>query len=143
MLPFASGPTPSLAVGGEFTTVGAGVPAARIATWNGTSWSALGSGLSFTVQALAAHDDGSGPGLHAAGGFLAAGGVAVRRIAKWDGASWAALGSGLNAGSAFALAVHDDGGCGCRSSDGGGANGTLALVFLALLVVRGRQSQHS
>ena len=33
-----------LYAGGDFTTAG-GVPAKRIAKWNGSAWSALGSGI--------------------------------------------------------------------------------------------------
>ena len=85
-----------LYVGGDFTTAG-GNPASRIAKWNGSSWSALGSGMNGSnpgfapVTALAV----SGSDLYAAGGFTNAGGVEANRIAKWNGSSWSALGSGV------------------------------------------------
>src|SRR5262245_61075890 len=41
-----------LVVGGEFTSAG-GISASRVARWNGTTWSPLGSGCSDTVRALA------------------------------------------------------------------------------------------
>jgi hypothetical protein len=41
-----------LYVGGDFTTAG-GASANRVARWNGSAWSALGSGVNTTVNALA------------------------------------------------------------------------------------------
>src|SRR5688572_22774474 len=60
---------PVLYAGGDFTTAG-GVAANRIAKWNGSNWSALGSGMNRTVRALAMHDDGGGPALYAGGDFF-------------------------------------------------------------------------
>jgi hypothetical protein len=99
----------NLYAGGQFTTAG-GVAATNIAKWNGSSWSALGSGIGGDipgrgVRALAV----SGSDLYAAGQFTTAGGVAVANIAKWNGSSWSALGSGVSGegqyGGVFALAV--------------------------------------
>jgi hypothetical protein len=86
----------NLYAGGHFTSAG-GVPANYIAKWDGTSWSALGSGLNYSVFALAI----SGTNLYAGGEFTVAGGVAANYIARWDGSSWSALGSGMG-GSGFA-----------------------------------------
>ncbi len=81
---------------GEFTTVtnssGASVAANYIAKWDGSNWSALGSGLNNWVEALAV----SGNDVYAGGGFWMAGGIAANWIAKWDGSNWSALGSGMN-----------------------------------------------
>ena len=77
--------------GGLFTAAG-GNPASSIAQWNGSSWSALGSGMNRGVYALAV----SGGTLYAGGGFTTAGGSVANYIAQWDGTSWSALGSGLN-----------------------------------------------
>ena len=63
-----------------------------IAQWNGSSWTALGSGMNSYVDALAV--DGSG-NLYAGGQFSTAGGVTVKGIAQWNGSSWSALGSGM------------------------------------------------
>jgi hypothetical protein len=93
-------------VGGEFTTAG-GVPANHIAKWDGSSWSALGSGLSGyfnVVSAIAV----SGSEVYAGGFFTSAGGVPANYIAKWDGASWSALGSGMNH-PVSAIAVNGSG----------------------------------
>src|SRR5712692_8839425 len=107
----------ALYAGGQFITAG-GVLVNNIAKWDGTQWSALGSGLGVEgcdscghVLALTVFDDGSGPALYAGGGFTRAGGVVVNSIAKWDGTQWSALGSGMNGefASVLALTVFDDG----------------------------------
>lgn len=105
--PDADGPAPALLIAaGAFTTAG-GVPASRIAAWNGTVWSALGSGVSGTVNALAVFDpDGDGPlpaSLYVGGVFSGAGDGAASNIARWDGASWSAAGQASN--EVVALAV--------------------------------------
>jgi trimeric autotransporter adhesin len=106
------GAGPSLYAGGTFTTAG-GVTVNRIAKWDGTEWSALGSGIDGTaVFALAVFDDGSGPALYAGGAFWAAGGMNANGIAKWDGSEWSAVGAELGGGKGSwveALAVYDDG----------------------------------
>src|SRR6185436_1985265 len=86
----AVSPTGEVYVGGTFLTID-GLAANRIAKWNGTTWSALGSGVNSTVNAIAV----SGTDVYVGGSFLTAGGIAVNRIAKWDGTSWSALGSGV------------------------------------------------
>jgi hypothetical protein len=64
----------------------------EIARWNGSSWSALGSGISGRgVYALAV----SGNNVYAGGAFTTAGAVSAADIARWDGNSWSALGSGI------------------------------------------------
>jgi hypothetical protein len=87
----------NLYAGGRFTSA-AGVEANGIAKWNGTAWSALGSGMDGwsgfdgEVNALAV----SGSTLYAGGWFARAGGVTATNIAKWDGRVWSALGSGIS-----------------------------------------------
>jgi len=112
---FDDGSGSALYSGGHFTTAG-GVVVNNVAKWNGTQWSALGSGLGIPgcdscgyVLALAVFDDGSGPALYAGGLFTASGGEAVNSIAKWTGTRWSALGTGLG-GSVNAFTVFDDGG---------------------------------
>jgi len=103
---FDDGTGPALYAGGSFTVAGGGA-ANNIAKWDGSGWTALGSGVSGDVHALAAFDDGSGPVLCAGGSFLSAGGVAASFIAKWNGSHWSALGNGVN-NSVHALTVFDD-----------------------------------
>jgi hypothetical protein len=89
----------NLYIGGVFTTAG-GSTANDIAQWNGSSWSALGSGMNNTVYALTM----SGGTLYAGGDFTTAGGAAANDIAQWNGSSWSALGSGMS-NVVYALAV--------------------------------------
>lgn len=113
-----SGAGPQLYAGGDFTTAG-GTAASRIARWDGSAWSPVGSGVAGctglyckpSVQAFAVLDDGvaAGPVLYAAGMFTSAGGVASNYVAQWDGTAWSPLGSGMN-DSVWTLAVVDDGG---------------------------------
>ncbi|MEI7634167.1 MAG: hypothetical protein WCK47_07785, partial [bacterium] len=92
-----------LYAGGWFDTAG-GVTVNYIARWDGSSWSALGSGMNSSVLALAV----SGSDLYAGGNFSTAGGVSANRVAKWDGSSWSALGGGMdNAVSALAVSGSD------------------------------------
>jgi hypothetical protein len=70
----------NLFVGGDFTSAG-GAPANYVAEWNGSSWSALGSGFDGEVDALAV----SGTNLFAGGAY---------EVAEWNGSSWTVLGSG-------------------------------------------------
>ena len=58
--------------------------AKRVARWNGSSWAALGSGMSGGVRALAVHDDGGGPALYAGGEFLLAYDSRDSYMAKWS-----------------------------------------------------------
>jgi hypothetical protein len=88
-----------LYAGGDFTTAG-GTTVNRIAKWNGSAWSALGTGMNASVYELVV----SGSDLYAGGDFTTAGGVTANRIAEWNGSAWSALGTGMNAG-VFALAV--------------------------------------
>jgi trimeric autotransporter adhesin len=79
-----------LYVTGSFATAGAGT-AANIARWDGTAWSALGSGLNGTGYALAV----LGGRLYVGGRFSAAGTTAANGVAAWDPATstWSALGN--------------------------------------------------
>lgn len=101
----------NLYAGGDFFKAG-GITVNHIAKWNGSSWSALGSGTAGTVLAVAA--DGSG-NVYVGGQFLSIGGVNFNSIAKWNGSSWSPLGSGMAGSSTFstvtirALVVDGDG----------------------------------
>jgi hypothetical protein len=111
MAVFDDGTGPALYVGGFFSAAG-GVPAMRIAKWDGQNWSAVGQGMSGgaggQVRALQVWDDGTGPALYAAGSFLEADGAVVNRIAKWTGTAWVGLGGGMNT-HIWDLEVWDDG----------------------------------
>ena len=97
---------------GSFSSAG-GVPANRVAKWDGSSWSALGTGTSLSVRALAVFDDGAGAELVVGGQFTSAGGTSASYIAKWDGSAWSPLGSGMQGPFGLTqvtnLVVFDDG----------------------------------
>jgi hypothetical protein len=123
MAVFDDGGGPDLYVAGQFTSAG-GVPAERIARWDGTTWSPVGGGLdgpSVNVNAMTVYDDGGGPELYVGGSFSMAGSLPVEDVAKWSGASWGALGSGVNF-AVFAMTVFDDG-------SGGGEDLCVAGIF--------------
>ena len=88
-----------LYIGGNFITAG-GITANYVASWDGSTWASLGSGMNGIVNALAI----SGPDVYVGGSFNTAGGVTVNYIAKWNGSAWSPLGSGMN-GSVSALAI--------------------------------------
>ena len=98
----------TLYAGGDFFYADYYSAANNIAQWNGTNWSALGSGIGSdffnedlgNVEALAV----LGGTLYAGGGFSTAGVSMANNIAQWNGTSWSALGSALN-GDVSALAV--------------------------------------
>ncbi len=71
-----------------------GIAASKIARWDGSNWSALGSGMNYYsgVNALAA----IGNDLYAGGWFNAAGEFSAIGIAKWDGSNWSPVASGMN-----------------------------------------------
>ncbi len=86
----------NLFIGGVFTMAG-DKAVNSVAKWDGSAWSALGSGVILNgargiVNALAA----SGTNLFVGGRFDTAGAVSVNHIAKWDGRGWSALGSGVD-----------------------------------------------
>jgi hypothetical protein len=85
----------NLYIAGSFSIAGNSL-ANNIAKWDGTNWSALGSGLGpgamYNVYALAV----SGSDLYAGGDFNTANGAPANGIAKWNGSRWTAVG-GMNA----------------------------------------------
>lgn len=104
---FNDGTGNALYAAGTFGQAGS-VSARAIAKWNGTSWSALGSGLTGIFQlpnaaayALEVFDDGTGPALYVGGAFMFAGGVPAAGLAKWNGAQWTSVGG--FSGTVYAL----------------------------------------
>lgn len=84
----AGGEREVLVSGGVFTAIGT-QSMNRIAAWNGSAWSMLGSGMNQPVFALHSFDpDDAGtelPMLIAGGEFSDAGGMPAARIAAWAG----------------------------------------------------------
>jgi len=83
-----------LYIGGRFDSAG-GIKVNNIAAWNGSSYSALGTGLGgVTFNGVSAITEYNG-NIIVGGIFDSAGGVPVNNIAMWNGSSWTALGKGI------------------------------------------------
>ncbi|NVO33115.1 T9SS type A sorting domain-containing protein [Hymenobacter lapidiphilus] len=108
VLALAVAPNGDVIAGGEFLRAGAGT-ANRVARWNGTTWSSLGTGLANgvnnTVYALAVAKNGD---VYVGGEFREAGGAEATYLARWNGVAWAALGAGVN-GAVLSIALAEDG----------------------------------
>ena len=102
-------------VGGDFTTAnyngGPNVGANYIAKFDGTNWTALGTGMNGAVYSLVM----SGSDLYAGGNFTTAGGTTVSYAAKYSGSTWSSLGGtvygtvttmGFMGGSMYAAASY-------------------------------------
>ncbi len=83
---------PRLVVGGNRLQSAGGVPVSMIASWDGSNWAPLGTGVqgdaNTAINAISTFDDGAGPALYIGGSFRTAGGQTVNHVAKWDGARW-------------------------------------------------------
>ncbi len=93
------GSGPFLYAAGSFTMSSLSGAPRGIARWNGSAWSAVGTGIgsgSSRINALAVYNPGSGVSLYAAGSFGTIGGVSANNIARWNGSTWSSLGNGLN-----------------------------------------------
>jgi hypothetical protein len=115
---YDDGTGPAMYVAGSFTSIAGNTACSRIAKFKNGVFTPLHTGLNNEVQALAIHDDGTGPALYAAGLFSSAGGTPANRIAKWKNGQWSALAGGLGTGTGAnaqivnALASFDDDGAG-------------------------------
>lgn len=80
-----------LYVAGSFSQIGS-TNANNIAVWDGHLWSAVGSGINGTVNALTVHNGL----LYVGGKFVEAGGLTdANHIAVWNGNSWNKLDNGV------------------------------------------------
>ncbi|MCA9306117.1 MAG: delta-60 repeat domain-containing protein [Phycisphaerales bacterium] len=109
------GPGPAgtgVVAAGTFSGVDGVEGTARLAFFDGASWSRIGTvnlGGSVTLRAVAVHPDGS---LIIAGEFTSIAGVPAANIARWDGRAWSSLGSGVQGsglGIVRALAIRSNG----------------------------------
>ena len=98
-----------LYAGGAFTEIcgnaqcnAGNTPANHIAKWDGTTWTAVGTGTDLEVDALAK----LGSNVIAGGRFTVAGTCnPCSHVAQWDGTTWSAVGFGVDA-QVSALAVN-------------------------------------
>jgi len=80
-------------IGGSFGAAG-GISASRVAKWNGSAWSAVGSGVTASLGAEVYSMAEYNGDLYVGGFFTTAGSTTVGNIAKWSGSAWSAVGSG-------------------------------------------------
>jgi hypothetical protein len=91
--PDGAGPgAPVLAAGGTFNFAGGGA-AGSIATWNGQSWTALGSGVFVeepyaAIYAISSSNDPISPTLTIGGFFTHADNIETWGVATWNGSNW-------------------------------------------------------
>jgi hypothetical protein len=90
---------------GDFTQMGGVANTAYIAKWNGTSWSAVSTGLGGVGLALAVAPGGD---LYIGGSFTNLGDANGDYIVKWNGTAFSSLSTGMN-GAVYSLAFDDDG----------------------------------
>lgn len=85
---YASGKDEFLYAAGTFNSAG-GLPASRVARWNGTQWGPVAGGVNNTANALAVF----GGALYVGGGFSFANNISANNMARWDGVAWSRVGS--------------------------------------------------
>src|SRR3990167_3498040 len=99
----------TLYVGGLFTDWNGLSGGDYIAKYDGSSWSALGTGMNQGVFSLLAHPDGK---IYVAGLFTTGNGVTLNYVGYWNGTTFVVMGStGLAGGTTIgrALAIGPDG----------------------------------
>jgi len=98
-----------LYIGGRFDTAG-GMVVNHITAWNGSTYSALGSGITGGTNPIVNAITEYNGKIIVAGRFTSAGGVPVNNIAMWNGISWSTLGIGVTGSytSVSSLAVFND-----------------------------------
>ncbi len=105
------GSGPALYVCGMFADIG-GIAASNIARWDGSHWSALGSGVGW-ANCMCSFDDGSGPALFVGATAPLSSSSYGSGVVKWDGAQWSGVGGSVQVGSmnglTNAIAGFDDG----------------------------------
>ena len=103
-----------------FVAGGFGLPFGGIAQFDGSTWSAVGTGVGINgafspyIGDIEIFNDGSGPALYAVGRFDTIDGVAAQLVARYKGAGWTRVGAGLSRQSdalkyLSAATVFDDG----------------------------------
>jgi hypothetical protein len=105
-------PNNDVVVGGWFSAVDL-TPAAYIARWNGSTWSALGAGTNGNVLALCPLANGD---LLVGGQFTSP----AAGIARWNGSTWSALGAGISTVEAITSMPNGDVIAGGTFSSAGG-----------------------
>lgn len=137
------GPDGTIYAGGSFTLMNGVANTVRIAKWNGSAWSALGSGISTNAvtKLIVNPIDGL---LYVFGSFTGAGGVAnTAGAARWTGAAWQSFGTGAiggGGGIVYSAAVDKNGNL-YLVGDFATANGLTANGFAVYSVRAGTWSK--
>lgn len=100
------GPDGTIYAGGDFSAMGGVANTKCIAKWNGSAWSAMGTGgVAATTQIRALMWNAASTLLYVGGNFTDIGGSGADYLATWNGSAWAVVGSAaaLN-GNVYALA---------------------------------------
>ncbi|NUM51551.1 MAG: PKD domain-containing protein [Flavobacteriales bacterium] len=92
-----------LYMGGHFIEVGGNNNCSGIAKYNGSSWSALGTGVNGYVRGITNYNGD----IIAGGSFTTAGGNPASNVARWNGSNWLNMTSGMN-GYLRALHVYNN-----------------------------------
>jgi hypothetical protein len=111
---FDDGSGEALYAAGRFSAIDGVGGTSLIARFSGTSWSAVGGGLTslsanFGLEGATLFDDGSGEALFVAGYAFVPPGAGTTNVAKWDGQSWTSLGGQIGTGRLTSIAAFDDG----------------------------------
>jgi hypothetical protein len=111
---FNDGSGEALFAAGRFGSINGVSGTSLIAKWNGTTWSAVGGGLSstspnFGLEGLCVFNDGAGPALYAAGYAFFGTGLSTCNVAKWNGTAWSAVGGQIGTGRITCIQPFDDG----------------------------------
>jgi hypothetical protein len=97
----------NLYAGGAFAQMGGVANTLRIAKWNGSTWSAMGTGANNTVIDLLVNLSGE---IIAGGVFTSMSGVAnTAGVAQWNGSAWSEMAGGVAAGNVEILALNPNG----------------------------------
>ena len=94
---------PTLVAAGGFNLAGPTAIAPQVATWNGTSWQPLGSGITNGLVLALYVYNGT---LIAGGGFTTIGGSFANHVAQWNGATSVFIGNGFSS-VVFSLGEHN------------------------------------
>lgn len=126
-----------LYVGGDFHHVNGGLLAAnRIASWDGSVWDTLSSGL--FGNSSACYTLTSWNNFLAVGGrFVKAGGIDCDKVALWNGSSWNSINTGNNVNSGFGR-VNSLGSFGKKLYAGGNYTSIGGALALGLSVYDGQ-----
>lgn len=98
--------TGGIYAGGDYALMGGVANTVEIAYWNGSAWTALGTGANGTVYGLTIGLDRN---LYLTGTFTTLNGVSCNQIGKWNGSAFSALSSGVNGSGGRALATAPNG----------------------------------